>query len=200
MLQALKDLPKDSKLNLLKFDICEKDEFKKYIDENGRHIRVPDSISYPKHNFACSIPINKDVTYFNIECIKKSGHDAIGIISDIEQSKSPLWISNIKGYKYIWYDNDQINGYKHLHEIYSTERRGYNQRPKWNNGDMITIKVDCDQWLVTFYLNRIVQFKWNISQTRKYYLVLQVFDYGEEVEYRLMDQTEKAMKRQKRSG
>ena len=183
---------------LLRFDVIEKGQFRKYIDENGKHIRIPDSICYPKHNFACSVPINQGVTYFNIECIKKSGHEAIGIISSLDQCKSRVWISNFTCYKYIWYDEDAIVAHKYLRKIYSTKRRGYNETPKWNEGDMITVKVDCVNWKVTFYLNRSVQFEWNICRNMKYYLVLQAFDYGEEVEYRLMDPINKAMKKQKR--
>ena len=102
---------------LLKFDFVEREEWMKYIHENGRIIDIPSDIvqsyfhKYNKHNFGCSLAIDKGVTFIDIQCINPGRFDVIGIVSDFDECKRRVWFSNLNGYKYWWYNGSGI--FKH---------------------------------------------------------------------------------------
>ena len=174
---------------LLGFDCAHKEELFKDIDGNGKHIKIcfksasiDERVAHTK--IACSSFINKGVTVIDIKCIQSSRWDAIGIMSDIDQYKSDEWLSQIKGYRYWYYDGQGI--FAHHNDKKSSLDKQYDKLPKWKQDDIISMKIDCNEWNITFYLNEEEKQKHDLQPNLKYYLVLQAFNCYCDNEYKIL--------------
>ena len=155
---------------LLRFDTINS----KYIDmikENGMLI---ESTTYCSFVTACSVGVRKGIHQFRIRCNSPaSGDCAIGIMTNIEQlSKRPSeWITSHSGYKYWWYNGSQIlfadKNNKRLDKYY--------MKQKWGKNDEMMIKIDCNKWLVQFFLNdQVIEKSFNIEPDLVYYLFVAI--------------------------
>ena len=151
----------------------------RYISVDGKEIKA---YSYNAIIVGCSLGVNKGSTEFKIECINAKD-DAVGILTDIDSCihVSPLNISHlmktdVKGNKYFWYGTKGIFNGDDVHSCSAS---------KWNNGDVITVRVDCVAWKVTFLCGDKDSGTLDISPNLIYYLFL-CTEWGTS-HYRLVD-------------
>ena len=148
------------------------------IDEQGKCIK---GNLTSRKNFASSLPLIEDIRIISIECIKpgQSSFNAIGIISDIEQCKSGnKWIYWMYGYKYWWQQSNSIYGQRSFQVMHQKD-----VRTPWKPNDIITIKLDRNEWVITFYSNDKEQYQMPLQQDHDYFLIMSVC---KEFEYRLL--------------
>ena len=93
------------------------------------------------------------INEIRIKCIKPSYvWDVIGISSDITECKTGLRINYTpRGNFYFFFKDVGIDEYidgefKTLHQT----------NLSWKSNDVITIKIDCDKWNVSFFLNDVL--------------------------------------------
>ena len=151
------------------FDIVGDQELIQYIQDKGKCIKGTDMEK--RDNFGCSLPLNTDVTVIDIECVEKeNGINVIAIVSDIEhciQSTKP--IMTMDGYKYWWLSRmgifSQFN--KKMVKI-ATECLNH----EWQSNDIISIRLDRNEWIITFYLNKEQQCQLPLQKDIDYYLMI----------------------------
>ena len=140
--------------SLLKFNYVG-DDYKHIIKDDGKRI---DSDTFAIVTVGCLLEINKGINEFKVKCIKPSA-DLIGIMSNMDEDvingsafDAPKLMRQLNGYKYWW----EIKHTEFLFAYKNKDRIGGHKSVRsWNvaRNDIITVRVDCNQWIVTFYLN-----------------------------------------------
>ena len=160
---------------LMKFDFVNTEELMKYIYENSKSIEIPSgvlqsySFSSNRHTFGCSLALDTGVTYIDIQCINPGECDAIGIVSDFDECKNDVWFCNLNGYNYWWH-----NGYKAILKRQNSEIPELKRLERiWEKNDIITMRIDFNEWEITFFLNQNEQHTMELEKHNKYYFVLQ---------------------------
>ena len=158
---------------LIKFDVFN-DDFKRFIDENGKHIKYMisgKSLTQNLNTICCSFGMNKGVTIIDIKCINPCGSGVIGILSDIDECKTGKWIVNMSGYKYWWYNaSTTIFGEKDNEDIVES----FDVKESWKPNDIVRMKIDCNEWKLTFYLNEQAMHTMPLHENIKYYLFVNI--------------------------
>lgn len=149
---------------LLKFDYFT-NAMAKYVHDDGTRLQ---SVYAQRVTVASSFGINKGVINIDIECIKPGKWDIIAIGSNLEECKRKEWISYMKGYKYWWYQGMGIFGEKDSKDIVDR----LSDKEKWNAKDIISMKIDCDEWGITFYKNKKATYTMPMHQDTTYYLIM----------------------------
>ena len=127
---------------LLHFDIFHEDRKDEVLDGGMRIKRTTGRSSL----FASSFYFNSGVNEFKIKCINPH-FDTIGIISDTTDCAKNQWITQINsGIAYYYYNYIGIEKTPSGRTIHRTST-------KWKNDDIITVRIDCEKWIVAFYLN-----------------------------------------------
>eukprot|EP01084_Bolivina_argentea_P175077 303219_1 len=131
-------------------------KFNHHIQENGKLIVKPQPHHLHKitrYIICASQSISNRINEFRIQCVQPKS-DCIGIISNTETSKNDnMFWSMSKGNLYYYWGGGGI-----LYGL-STENRpketslNYPDHAEWNQGDIITVRVDCNKWIVTFFKN-----------------------------------------------
>ena len=162
----------------IKFDIVEKMRSKELLQENGKLVKTIDALT-SSCNVGCSFCMEEGVTLIEIECVKPSTvNNVIGITSNIKACKKGVWISSQKAYKYWWYNQTGIFAEKDNQRI-----EFFNIYTKWSKGDIIGMKIDMNDWTITFFLNKQEKHKMSIAKDIKYFLMMTV---QSNIEYRLL--------------
>merc|ERR1712176_985352 len=89
------------------------------------------------------------IVEFELKCINP-GRDAIGIMSEIEECEKEQWIAATKGNSYYWTAGSGIYTGKGTQNRPDEQYIGGNL---WEIGDRIKMRLDCVEWVVSFYQN-----------------------------------------------
>ena len=166
---------------LLIFDIFH-EETDIYIQHDGKVVKYCHN-TYSGYTFGSSYAINKGITFIDIQCIKPDTLDAIGIMTNIDECKKHLWIAHVTGYKYWWYN------YIHQGLIYGEKddkdivEHG-TTKDRWETDDILSLRVDCNEWFITFYRNEQEIYKMPLEKNQTYYLMLST--QSENFEYKIL--------------
>ena len=148
---------------LLRFDICNS-VYQKNIHDNGKKMKSEGS----RVVAASSYGMDEGIHIIDIECIEPGEWDIIAIGSDIDECKQKTWISYMRGYKYWWYQGTGIFGEKDRKDIVPQ----FDVYQKWKAKDVIRMRVDCDEWRITFYKNNENVHEMPLYPNTKYHLIM----------------------------
>ena len=153
---------------LMTFDTINKD-WKHVIQQDGYLIK---SKTMKVLLYGCSIGVRGGVFTFRIKCLSSGNDEGIGIMSDINECSKTSTMNtvhfmakDIKGYKYYWLGKRGI--YAKHDEI---ELQSFDVPDEWEKDDIISIKVDCNKWKVTFSRNDKQEKSMEIKSNLTYYL------------------------------
>ena len=121
--------------------------------------------------FATSFGFDSGINEIKIQCIKPMA-DVIGITSDITECKShDLWVNDTKQGKFYSYYN-QCGIDQNVDGVFERQY-DVNFSIKWKKDDIIELRVDCDEWNVSFHLNdTLIGGKVPIAENLRYHLVI----------------------------
>ena len=169
----------------LRFDRI-RDLYKYVIQEEGKLIL---SDTFAVFIIGCSLGFNKGINEIRIKSIKAKD-DAIGIMSGITGLNDSAYdaealISKLAGYKYWMYNRRGIWAQK---DKTTLKKYVVKAVDGWKDGDIICIKVDCNQCKMGFYINgELKGGLMDIEPNMTYYLFMAV--QWRDSQYRLLLQT-----------
>ena len=169
----------------LRFDFIN-DALAEYIGDDGRSFKYTHNNDHfvnttgDKFVVASSYAMNEGVTIIDIQTLDEVHGDAIGLISTLDEIKECDWIYYIQGYKYWWYEHTGIFAEKDR----ESTAEDFDYYEKWKINDIITLKVDCDDWKVTFYHNHKELHTMPLQPNEDYHLIYVA--QSAEIEYRLL--------------
>ena len=96
-------------------------------------------------------------------------------IEEVRKESAENWITSFSGYKYWWYNCTGIlfadKDIERLNKYYTKQR--------WQQNDEMMIKVDCNEWLVQFFLNdKVIEKSFKIEPDLVYYLFVAIQTKG----------------------
>ena len=147
-------------------------EHEEMLEEDGTIINAVQSKWKSIFTVGSSFGVNHGIHEFKIKALyNEYDGSGIGITSNIKViGDKGQWINKYEGYKYWWYENCGIfsqNGYNTLSQ--------YNFSKVWRTGDIISVKVNCNDWKVEFYVNDELYGKeMKIEENMTYYFVVGV--------------------------
>ena len=162
---------------ILIFDIVENELSKSFIYEAGKCIKGKDTAKWKK--VGCSLPLNNRVTRIDVDIMEEISNNGnvIRIGSNIEECTTHKWWYQMSGYKYWWQCTLCIvSQYNHRNLSYSRNEQN------WTANDIISINIDWDLWIMTFYLNNMPQYTFSLQRDVDYHLMI---SGCENFEYRL---------------
>eukprot|EP01083_Nonionella_stella_P044350 119432_1 len=119
---------------------------KHQIQEDGKTVMRCDTMNkYHPYIICCSHSISKRTHEFSIKCIKPSA-DAIGIMSH-PVKKSIFW-AGAQGNLYFYWGGGKIS-----YGVNTINKSSSCSVEPWQQGDIITVRIDCTKWIVTFHKN-----------------------------------------------
>ena len=166
----------------LKFDICPND-YTQVIQNDGTLMnRSIDIVENGKlFLVASSTGFSSGINEIKIEVMQDHNNSIIGVITDINHCKRKIWIGYIKANMYYYFGGDmdgsgtcitqKVNGKRHFEPVVEDHA--------WKKNDIITIKIDCEQWKIRFFRNnQIVGNELNIIKGFTYYPVISTSGAG----------------------
>ena len=156
------------------FDTIHK-KYKNCIQQEGTYIRRPGQYEqYTLHDWVyvticSSLSFNHSFNEFSIKCIRPR-YDAIGILSDIsicnDSKYENLWCQKGPGNMYYYYGGGAISSGLKTKDKPSKQKK----LPNWVRGDIVTVKIDRNEWTVRFLKNgKLIGRKVNIVPNIDYY-------------------------------
>ena len=168
---------------LIRFDTTHA-YFKHFIKNNGQTLKrvIQNDLKHKVDGYTigCSCDISKGITEIQIKVIDPGSSDAIGITSDIDECKKSLWVNQQNGYHYSWYGSS-LWALKRK-KVIDCKHTDYNM----DINDIVTIKIDCDKWRVSFYKNEIELGSLAIKENLEYYFFIGSQVYAEDSEYQIL--------------
>ena len=154
--------------------------WKKCITNNGKIFKKLQHVTV-MYSVGCSYGWNEGIHSFKIKCVKVPNHkiaEAFGIISNINECKDDdFWYGFSKHNAYVVY-NKNITGIG--------VKAQYNVCKQFKNGDIIEIKIDCNNWNVTFFVNnKLIGKSMDINANKTYYPIMSTRYH--DTEYHLVD-------------
>ena len=158
-------------------------EYKAIIEEDGTLINSERYDRARDVTVGCSYGVNHGVHEFRIKSLHDfNSHSAIGITSNIQviANAKASWLNKYDGYKYWWYETNAI--FTQTGEVTTNRQIIPN---KWGKKDIISVRVNCVDWKVGFYVNnKMFGQEIEIEKNHSYYLVVAFQNIG--VKYKLL--------------
>ena len=130
---------------------------------------------FPFVNAGCSVGARKGVNTYKVKCIDDysdfymSQDVAIGIVPDITQNLMNRNTSNMEHF-YMWFHGEGI-----ICKENKLRTKEMSISTTWKSEDIITVKIDCNEWRVFFYLNGKLFHTWiglKIKEGHTYHLCI----------------------------
>lgn len=173
---------------LLRFDTTH-EYFKQFIQDDGLTINRKVQTDLDKldgYTIGSSWGISNGITEIKLKVIEPGESDAIGITSNIDDCKQPIWINLQTGYNYTWYFDTlyelKPKREKTASEASLSEKLGC----QWKSGDIVLLKIDCNKWEVAFLLNDERMGSLPIKQDLEYHLMIGSQVYAENSKYQII--------------
>lgn len=121
------------------------------IRDPNIHDTQPTAVEPDHFIFGCSVGWNWGVYEFSVKCVHPQ-NDVIGVVSDVAACKDEHWIAAY------WLDATAYGLYGHG-IVMENVARGQHPRilqdglAKWKKDDVVTVKLDCEQWEISYFIN-----------------------------------------------
>ena len=141
----------------LHFDVVHAD-YKQFVGENGRVLNINRTSASPTFTVASSYGFNRGISEIKLECNQASdvgSGDQIGVGTEIGQCyEKRSWMFNDGGEVYFMYGKDICQTVGKMETIKRFSRTWqWAQSHALAKGDIMAIRVDCDQWMISFFIN-----------------------------------------------
>ena len=127
--------------------------YQNHIQDNGKLIKRLHSKFYSPYIICSSTATSSGKIHeFSMKCITPK-HDAIGIISStVNCNKRNNFWSMAQGNLYYYWGGGKIShGMNTINATNTCDQ--YAPVAKWEKDDIITVHIDCNQWIVQFFRN-----------------------------------------------
>ena len=154
------------------------------VGRNKPH-KVLQDVSYSAVIFASSTGYDQGIHEWKIKVCDTSEHFqhcSFGIISDINEALKPQSMSKVNGDSYyLNYGQIQFGRYSKMKLFYGSTRKY--STPKWIQGDVITVHLNCNKWTCKFRINgKMVGSKFEITKFQTYYPAIESRAYNNQFE------------------
>eukprot|EP01084_Bolivina_argentea_P296273 510230_1 len=112
------------------------------------------AVNSSRFMIGCSRGFNEGINEWRIETLQDHNEEIIGITTAIADCKKLMWIGYAKGNTYYYYGGDKAGNGACVQSNVNGHRKFYSvDAYKWKRNDVISVKVNCDKWTVSFKLN-----------------------------------------------
>ena len=168
---------------LIHFDVFN-DFYKECVQQNGHCLKIEEDFEFDTFTVGCSYGFNKGITEIRIQCVHgDAGDEPIGIGTSLQKCYN----------KESWFFDC---GLENVYGMYSgnllvkggtgtiADKCQYELR-EWLKNDTLTVRIDCHQRKVSFFINdELMGNAIDIQPNRTYYLTMSF--QTEDVEYRFV--------------